>query len=234
MQQKVCVLALFALLGLALRAEDKPAGIPIAELPKADADGWITLFNGKDLTGWAGDPAVWRVTDGYISGKADKVGGNTFLIFNYPFENFILEAKFVMVKGGPFPNSGIQYRSRIANPAKWVVGGYQADMGDGWYGSLYDELSRDKLLFKAPPEVDKSIKFDDWNQYKVTANGTKLKHEVNGIVGGELDDLDENGKPHPKGSLKGVIALQFHSPGGFEIKFKDIRIKLLPPTEEKK
>ena len=59
------------------------------ELPKPDKDGWITLFNGKDLTGWSGSPDVWRVKEGYISGQIDKLkGGNTFLIYQHLFGDF--------------------------------------------------------------------------------------------------------------------------------------------------
>src|SRR5437016_10361056 len=76
------------------------------ELPKADKDGWITLFGGKDLKGWYGDPKIWRVENGYISGKIDKVGNNTFLIYNHPFADFELTAKCMLIKGGGFTNSG--------------------------------------------------------------------------------------------------------------------------------
>ena len=87
------VAALVCSASLAL-AQDKPQ----VELPKPDADGWISLFNGKDLTGWEGNPAIWRVVDGYISGKIEKVGGNTFLIYNHSFSDFVLEAKWILVK----------------------------------------------------------------------------------------------------------------------------------------
>ena len=199
----------------ALIAQDKPE----VELPKADAEGWINLFNGKDLTGWDGDPAVWRVEEGCISGKAEKVAGNTFLVYNHKFSNFVLEAKWMLIKTGKFPNSGIQYRSKVSDWKKWIVKGYQADIGEGWSGTLYEEGGR-QVLFKAKPEVAKAVK-DDWNQYVITADGPKVKQELNGIVTGELDDADEK-----KRSLEGIIALQFHAPGGFEIKFKDVRIKL--------
>ena len=84
----------------------------VQTLPKPDAEGWINLFNGKDLTGWSGDPKVWSVKDGYISGAIKRLkGGNTFLVYQKKdLSNYILEADIILVanKG----NSGIQYRSK--------------------------------------------------------------------------------------------------------------------------
>lgn len=203
----------FALLAPAVvGAQDK------APLPAPDAEGWISLFNGKDLTGWQGDPAIWRVVDGYIQGKVDKVGYNTFLVHDHPVSDFVLELKWQLPKGG---NSGIQYRSKVSDPAKWVVGGYQADIGGGYWGILYEERGRG-ILVKPVKEVEKTIKFDDWNSYTITAQGSKVKHEINGVVTVDWDDTDEK-----KRAAEGVLALQYHAPGNFEIKYKDIRIKPL-------
>lgn len=211
---RVFALSILCLAVSGASAQDKPQ----VELPKADADGWIALFNGKDLTGWEGDKTIWRVVDGYIQGKVDKIGYNTFLVYGHPFSDFVLEAKFILPKGG---NSGIQYRSKVTDPAKWVVGGYQADIGAGYWGILYEERGRG-ILVKPNPEVQKTIKFDDWNTFVVTANGSKLKQEVNGVVTVDFDDTDEK-----KRAAEGILALQYHAPGNFEIRFKDIRIKLL-------
>ena len=203
-------LAFLALLG-ATTFQGKPP------LPAPDAEGWISLFNGKDLTGWEGDAKVWRVENGAISGRVDKIGYNTFLVYAHPFSDFVLEAKFILPKGG---NSGIQYRSVVTDPARWVVGGYQADIGAGWYGALYEERGRG-VLIKADPEVAKTVKADDWNQYEIRAEGSKLRHTLNGKVSGEIDDKGD------KARAEGILALQYHAPGNFEIRFKDIRIKPL-------
>ena len=209
---KTRFLAVLALLALPAVAQDKPA------LPAPDADGWISLFNGKDLTGWSGDPSIWRVVDGYIQGKVDKIGYNTFLVYAHPFSDFVLEAKFILPKGG---NSGIQYRSKVTDPAKWVVGGYQADIGAGYWGILYEERGRG-ILVKPVKEVEATIKTEEWNSFVISAEGSKLKQVVNGVTTVDFDDADEK-----KRSLDGILALQYHAPGNFEIKFKDIRIKLL-------
>ena len=205
-----CLVLASVLLAPAAAAQEK------APLPAPDADGWISLFNGKDLTGWSGDPSIWRVVDGFIQGKVDKIGYNTFLVYDHPFSDFVLEAKFILPKGG---NSGIQYRSKVTDPAKWVVGGYQADIGGGYWGILYEERGRG-ILVKPIKEVEKTIKFDDWNTFQITAEGSKLKQVVNGMTTVDLDDADEK-----KRSLEGILALQYHAPGNFEIRFKDIRIK---------
>lgn len=190
------------------------------ELPKPDKDGWITLFNGKDLTGWSGSPDVWRVKDGYISGQIDKLkGANTFLIYQHPFADFELEAEWVLVDGKG--NSGIQVRSKQSESGanKWVVSGYQADIGNGWYGKLYEERGRGVLAgnYKNKPTIKKD---NGWNKYLITAKGSKLTQELNGVVTIEFDDKDPK-----KSASSGVIGLQYHSPGGFEVRFRKIRIR---------
>jgi hypothetical protein len=189
--------------------------------PKAGPDGWIPLFNGKDLTGWKGDPAIWRVENGYISGRIDKVGHNTFLICDHPFADFVLELDCMLIKGPGFTNSGIQYRSRVLDPAKWIVGGYQADMGEGWWGACYEERGRG-VLWKPTPDATKAAKpYDAWNRYVIEAKGNVIKQTLNGVPAGSLDDSDA-----AKRAASGVIALQYHKPGGFEVRFRNIRIKV--------
>lgn len=210
----------FAILALATAVSTAPLLADHHELPKADKDGWITLFNGKDLTGWDGNPEVWSVKDGYISGQIPKLeGGNTFLVFKVPFYDFVLEAEWILVDGKG--NSGIQYRSKqsVRGANKWVVKGYQADIGNGWFGKLYEEGGRGVLAgkYKNKPVIKKD---NGWNTYKITAHGTKLTQEINGAVTIELDDKD------PKKAAKaGIIGLQYHSPGGFEVRYRNIRIK---------
>ena len=207
----------FALIANSLSAENA------VSLQKPDADGWINLFNGKDLTGWDGDPKVWRVKDGYISGEIDKLeSGNTFLIFEKPFSNYILELEVLLV--GRKGNSGIQYRSKHSERGsnKWVVKGYQADFANGCWGKLYEEGGRGALVWKYKDKAPAIEANDGWNRYRITASGSKLKQELNGTVTIEFDDKDP-----AKAAKNGVLALQYHSPGGFEVRFRDIKIKLL-------
>jgi hypothetical protein len=213
---------------VSLKAEDQPKHVK-AELPKPDADGWITLFNGKDLTGWDGLPGLWSVKDGSISGKAEKVKGNTFLVCDHSFKNFILELKFQMIKGDGFDgNSGIQYRSKVIDPSYWVMAGYQADMGQAYTGMLYEERGREILVGPKTEVVDK-LKLEDWNSYRITADGPHLKHEINGKVTVDFTDTPHLDNSKCLFALEGLIGFQYHAPGkNFEVRFKDIRIKLLP------
>jgi hypothetical protein len=190
------------------------------KLPAPGSDGWISLFNGKDLKGWYGNPQIWRVENGYISGKIDKADGNTFLIYNHPFADFELTADCMLIKGKGFTNSGIQYRSKVLDPKKWVVGGYQADMGAGYWGTLYEERGRGGLGKKLAGAKDP--KDGEWARYRVVAKGNHLEHYLNDVQA--MDFVDTDAK---KAATEGIIALQYHAPGGFEVRFKDIRIKVL-------
>ena len=149
-------------------------------------------------------------------------GETHFLIFEKPFANFILEAEFYLVAGRG--NSGIQYRSKQSERGanKWVVKGYQADIARGWYGKLFEEGGRGGLATRykeKPPQIKGD---DQWNRYRITARGSSLKHEINGAVTIEFED-----KNTAKSASEGMIALQYHSPGGFEVRFRNIRIKEL-------
>ncbi len=217
MKYIVCLALLVGAFALPVRAADN-------ELTAAEKkEGWILLFDGKTLAGWDGDPTVWRVENGYISGKAEKVSHNTFCIYKEPAANFHFQCDVMLIKGKGFTNSGIQYRSKVANAKEWIVRGYQADIGAGWWGALYEEGGRG-VLWKPTPEATKTVKADDWNHCEIIADGAKIKQLLNGVLSGELDDKNE-----AKRSLAGVIALQYHTPGqNFEVRFKNLKLKKLP------
>ena len=205
------------------------------------------LFNGKDLTGWEGNPELWSVKDGVITGQttAEKPAkGNTFLIWKGgDVADFELTLKFKIVdkngKSEGFGNSGIQYRSKIADAKNWVVGGYQADFecGKTYSGILYEERGRgilaqrgQKVVVKdggkieVTGEVGKSdqiqaaIKPADWNEYKVVAKGGHLQHFINGKQ--TVDVTDETAV----GAKSGVLALQLHAGDPMTVQFKDIKL----------
>ena len=123
-----------------VRAEDKPAAD--APAAKPDADGFVEMFNGKDLSGWHGLEGFWSAKDGMIVGSETKdKSEQTFLVYTAmpTLANFEMHYKY------RFPNkdgnSGVQFRSKLINPATSRVGGYQADCdgGSGYDGSIYDE-----------------------------------------------------------------------------------------------
>src|SRR3954447_11132044 len=205
------------------------------------------LFNGKDLTGWEGDTRVWSVEDGAIVGKTKDVPlkNNTFRIWkDGKVSDFKLTLQFKL-EGG---NSGIQYRSKVIDPEKWIVGGYQADMdGENQYtGILYEERGRgilakrgerltidrdgkkETVQFGDAAELAKVVHKDDWNTYVVEANGTTLKHTINGKLMSETIDKDAEHR-----ASSGILALQVHAnlPEPMTVSYRKIRLE---EPEEKK
>ncbi len=218
---------------------------------------WISLFNGKDLSGWDGDPHLWSAKDGVIRGQttiANPARGNTFLIWRGgKLRDFELKIKFRIQNG----NSGIQYRSKEDD--KWVVGGYQAEVENnpGKVGFLYHERGRgwlvnvgdlmviddkgEKEVVSNVSDVDELIKAGyykdkDWNEYHIIAQGNHLKHYINGYQTMELIDNDRltnpnDPKDHKGAAREGILALQIHAGPPMIVEFKDIHVRHL--DEEK-
>ncbi len=217
----------------------------------ADEAGFKPLFNGKDLSGWEGNPKLWSVEDGCITGRTGtnaetKIKHNTFLVWtNGEVSNFELRFSYKIVGG----NSGVQYRSkRLADGAFGpIIAGYQADFeaGKTYSGILYDERGGaggrnimagrgEKVVWNAEgkkevtgslgdtKEIQAKIKNEDWNEYVVIANGTHLQHFINGTP--TIDVTDNCEKKFVK---SGVMALQIHAGPPMMVQFKDIRIKNL-------
>jgi hypothetical protein len=217
---------------------------------KASEAGFTPLFNGKDLTGWNGNPKLWRVQDGAITGQTtaeNPAKENTFLIWtNGTVGDFELRLSFKLTPGDDkrFVNSGIQYRSQVMDAEKWIVGGYQADMefGANYTGILYEERKTRGIMAErgqkvtwgsncekqvtgsvgTAAEIEAGIKKDGWNEYVVIAKGNRLQHFVNGRQ--TVDVLDECAA---KRAMSGVVALQVHAGPPMMAQFKDIRVKKL-------
>ena len=217
------------------------------------SEGWVSVFNGKDLTGWDGDPRLWSVKDGVIRGQTtaeNPARGNTFLIWrDGKLKDFELKIKFRIQNG----NSGIQYRSKEVE--KWVVGGYQAEVennpgkvgflyherGRGWLVNVGDLMVIDekggKEVVSNVSDVDELIKAGyykdkDWNEYHIVARGNHLIQYLNGYKTMELIDNDRITNPNdPKdlnGSAReGILALQIHAGPPMLVEFKDIFVKNL-------
>ncbi len=182
-------------------------------------DGWVSLFNGKDLTGWQGDPNLWTVENGCIVGSTDgkNIARNSFLSTTKSYRNFILKVKFRLRNN----NSGVQVRS--TQHPNWVVKGYQPDIAQSRYtGILYEEGGRGILADVDPKEVAKQIRKDDWNEYVITCDGPRITIELNGFTTVKYTEKSE------KGAKEGIIALQLHTGPDMQIRFKDIAIKTLP------
>ncbi|HUS34801.1 MAG TPA: DUF1080 domain-containing protein [Verrucomicrobiae bacterium] len=184
----------------------------------------VKLFDGKSFAGWEGDTnKTFRIVDGVIVGGSlkEKVPRNEFLCTTRNYTNFVLRLKFKLIGEGA--NAGVQFRTkRILNHHE--VSGYQADMGDpSWWGCLYDESRRNKVLAQAPAEeVKKVLKREDWNEYVIRAEGKRVQLFVNGLK--TVDYTEED----PKTEDYGVIAVQIHGGPPSEAWYKDITIQELP------
>lgn len=182
-------------------------------------NGFVSLFNGKDFSGWEGPLESFRIEDGAIVGGQlkNRIPHNQFLATKKSYKDFILRAKFKLV--GNNPNAGIQIRSqRIPNHHEMI--GYQADLGQKYWGSLYDESRRRKMIATAKlDEVMKVLKPNEWNEYKIRAVGRRVQLWINGQM--TVDYLEEDK------SLEqfGLIALQIHSGAPSEAWYKDVWIK---------
>lgn len=199
---------------------------------------WKPLFNGKDLTGWSGDPRNWKVESGVIIGETNdsdkKLAANSFLIWQGGEPgDFELEYQ-CRVTGN---NSGVQYRSRVINAATWSVGGYQMDLHPkaSYLGMLYEERGRGIACLRGqrvnlankPTVTGKlevaDVKLEQWNTYRIVARGNVLQHFVNGKLAAEITDVDP-----AKRAAQGVIALQIHAGPAMKAEFKGLRLQEFP------
>ena len=208
-----------------LRGEAAPApkkkGGPAAPAAPALAAG--QLFNGRDLVGWDGDPGVWRVRDGVIVGGS-MLGNprNEFLATKRRYRNFVLTLEYKLVGTEGFVNGGVQVRSvRIAQPPN-EMSGYQADIGAGHSGCLYDESRRKKFLARGTDEQIKRLEqAGDWNRYEIRAEGQRVEITLNGEKTVSYTETD------PSVVADGLIALQIHGNCKAEIAFRNLKIEEL-------
>jgi hypothetical protein len=210
-------------------------------------DGFDEIFNGKDLTGWKGNPDLWSVRDGAITGittKESPISHNTFLIWEGSVADFELELEYRVLPGdetNPGGNSGIQYRSRVFDEAKFIVGGYQADIDlDLTYSGInYEERGRGILAqrgqrvtiaqdgskevetFGDSAELGSKIAKGQWNRYRIVCKGNRLSHLINDQLMSETIDQQSE-----KSSSSGVLAFQIHTGPPMMVQFRNVRLKV--------
>jgi len=215
------------LLTYAASAQTPAPAAPAALPPPTVTEEFKPLFDGKTLTGW---------TNPYTYGKAEVVNGEIrltadkkfFLCTEKSYANFIFEGQVHLPRDKA--NSGFMFRARVSPGS---VTGYQAEV-DGditrmWSGGIYDEGLR--MWFTSPKKGDAgseaafklraagAFKRDEWNTYRITCIGHKLKIEVNGVTTTEItDDRD----------ARGPIGIQHHGEKGATYRFRNLKIKELP------
>jgi hypothetical protein len=185
----------------------------------------IPLFDGQTFQGWEGDTVnTWRVEDGALVGgsRAAALAHNEFLCTTRSYADFELRLKVKLVGTG-FVNGGIQFRSkRIADPP-WEVSGYQADMGEGYWGGLYDEARRNMFLAQPDPAiVEQVLRWDDWNDYEIRCEGPRIRIWLNGLQTVDYTEADAGIE------TAGVIGVQIHGGGAAEASYKEITLRELP------
>ena len=195
-------------------------GLLCCTIASANEPGFQPLFNGKDLTGWEGDLSLWKVVDQSIVGDSPGVKHNQFLATIKEYGDFELKLEFRLKDGSG--NSGIQFRSKRV-PDSTEVSGYQADIGEKYWGCLYDESRRNKTLVQAPADLESKLKKSDWNEYSIRAQGDRILLTLNGVTTADYRETDA------KIARKGIIALQVHSGGPLKVEFRNLRIKNLEP-----
>jgi hypothetical protein len=179
----------------------------------------VAIFDGKTFAGWEGNLTIFRIENGAIVGGSmkDKIARNEFLCTTRDYGDFELRIK-VKLLGGDTANAGVQFRTKRI-PNNHEVSGYQADMGTGWWGALYDESRRKKVL-KGPDQarMKEVIKPGNWNDYVIRAEGKHLQLSINGFQ--TVDYVEED----PAVETRGLICPQIHAGPPSEAWYTDIQI----------
>ncbi len=181
------------------------------------------LFDGKSFKGWEGDTLVtWRIRNGAIeAGSLSKMAPhNDFLVTTHSYRNFVLKLKCKLTGSEGFINAGVQFHSRRLTDPPYEMEGYQADLGPGYWASLYDESRRNTTL--AQPDsalVMELLKPGDWNDFEIRS---KNRHILVFLNGRQTVDYTEPDQSIPQ---SGLIGLQIHGAGKTLVSYKDITIK---------
>ena len=188
----------------------------------------VRLFDGSTFSGWEGETnSVWRIRDGAIVGGSMQGNPrNEFLATTTRHRNFRLKLEYRLVGTEGFVNGGVQFRSRRVVQPPNEVSGYQADIGAGFSGCLYDESRRNRTLAMADTNLVALIeKPGDWNRYEIEAVGRQVVVILNGRRTAVWVERD------PGIEVDGVLALQIHGGSKAEIAYRNIELEDLPEAE---
>ncbi len=188
----------------------------------------ISLFDGKTLDGWEGEPKLWRVEEGCLTGGngMDTIKRNEFLASTKDYGDFIVRFQIKLTGKEGFVNSGFQIRSqRVPNNSE--MAGYQCDYGEpNWYGAVYDESRRNKVM--APSDMAAlrpALKLQDWNDYVIRAQGPRITTWINGVQGCDYTEAD------PAIPRTGKFGIQIHGGGKTLVQVRNITIEELAPPK---
>ncbi|MFT3947240.1 MAG: DUF1080 domain-containing protein [Agriterribacter sp.] len=180
----------------------------------ASAQKAVSIFNGKDLTGWtAHGTEKWYVENGLLICESGPDKAYGYLSTDKSYKNFDLTLEFKQSANG---NSGVFFRSSIDGVK---ISGWQAEVAPPGSntGGIYESYGRGWLI-KPEAEKDKYLKFGEWNTYRIRVVGDEVTTWLNGH---EMITL----KDEKIGKGEGFIALQIHDGGGIKVAWRNIKIK---------
>lgn len=179
------------------------------------------LFDGKTFNGWEGDTInTWRIlNNSLVGGSLEKlVPHNEFLVSTESFGNFELSLEFKLTGTG-FVNAGVQFHSEHTSNPAYEMAGYQADLGDGYWASLYDESRRNVTIVNPDSTLIKKIlRPNQWNRFAIKTIGRRIRIWLNGVQTVDYIEPDE------KIIHSGKIALQVHGGGKVLASYRNIKI----------
>lgn len=181
--------------------------------------GFTPLVHGDSLDGWQGEKSLWSARDGVLIGRSSGLNHNEFLATTRPYGNFVLTLDYKLADGQG--NSGVQFRS-VRVPGT-EMSGYQADIGEGYWGALYDESRRNMVLVYPKAEAVHGVHRSGWNHYTIRAMNHKITLTLNGV-----NSVLEYQETDPRIARDGLIAVQMHAGGSMEVQFRDMMIQPLP------
>jgi hypothetical protein len=173
--------------------------------------GWHDVLSGKKHIAWIYDAATWRARDGVLTGNGEKLEHSQYLLSRETFSDFEIEFDVRMPKG----NSGFQYRSRV-EPGKADPVGLQADIGQGYWGSLYSSDGRGTIAQTDPKIWVPVLDREGWNHFLVHVEGDRQVIELNGLTTVDVRDAT---------FTSGVLGFQVHEGMSMQVTYANVRMR---------
>ena len=203
---------------------EKPASsdkVDLSAMPNTSGDKWVSIFNGKDLSGWSqkNGTAKYTIEDGVVLGRTEEGSPNSFMCSEKDYSDFELTFE---VKVDDALNSGVQIRSKsLADKDNGRVHGPQVEIeaSPGEAGYVYGEATGRGWLSPNQPQTQ-AMKNGQWNRFVIRAFGPRIQTWINGQM---IEDIYD-----PTSYQSGFIGLQVHGiakgSGPYEVRWRDIKI----------